>query len=155
MKLLIREAKRADLPSIVRLHAEDGLGGHGDAWNRLNSAAYEAAFDAIGRSPDNLLFVAELDGEVVGCFQLTFIPTIAGRGALVVRLGGVQVATGLRSQGIGGHMVAHAETVAKERGANSLVLSSNKRRVDAHRFYERLGFSRSHEGFRKALGRAS
>jgi GNAT superfamily N-acetyltransferase len=151
VKVLIREAKCADLPAIVRLHAEDGLGGHGDAWDFANRSAYEAAFEAIEHSPDNLLFVAELDGQVVGCFQLTFIPTVAGRGAWVTRIGGVQVASGLRSQGIGARMIAQAEAIARARGAGSLALTSNKRRLDAHRFYERLGFIRSHEGFRKTL----
>jgi GNAT superfamily N-acetyltransferase len=151
VKVFIRKARRTDLSSIVRLHAEDDLGGHGDSWDVGNRSAYEAAFEAIERSPDNFLFVAELGGQVVGCFQLTLIPTVAGRGACVTRIGGVQVASGLRSQGIGARMIAHAEAVARSRGAGSLALTANKRRLDAHRFYERLGFIRSHEGFRMTL----
>jgi GNAT superfamily N-acetyltransferase len=147
----IREAGLLDLPVIVRLHEADELGGHGDAWNDTNRAAYEAAFAAIQRSADNAIFVAELGGEVVGVFQLTFVPTITGRGSLRARLGGVQVAAGMRSHGIGARMVAHAEQVARARGAASLELTSNGQRVDAHRFYERLGFRRSHQGFKKSL----
>jgi GNAT superfamily N-acetyltransferase len=147
----IREARLLDLPFIVRLYEADELGGHGDSWNDANRAAYEASFAAIRRSGDNAIFVAELDGEVVGVFQLTFVPTIAGRGSLRARLGGVQVAAALRSHGIGARMVAHAEEIARARGAASLELTSNGQRVDAHRFYERLGFRRSHQGFKMPL----
>jgi GNAT superfamily N-acetyltransferase len=149
----IREAGPPDLPFIVRLYEEDEIGGHGDAWNETNRAAYEAAFAAIRLSADNAIFVSELDGTVVGVFQLTFIPTIAGRGSLRARLGGMQVAAAMRSRGIGARMVAHAEAVARARGAASLELTSNGQRIAAHRFYERLGFKCSHQGFKKPLKR--
>ena len=77
--LQIREAQAADLEAIIRLHEEDELGGRGDAWTAENRDAYERAFAAIDKSPDNRLFVAIQDGEVVGTFQLTFIPNLTGR----------------------------------------------------------------------------
>jgi GNAT superfamily N-acetyltransferase len=147
----IREARAEDLESIVRLHEEDALGTHGDAWREENRDAYEAAFAAIAESPDNTLYVAELDGRVVGTFQLTVIPNLTGRGALRVKIESVKVRAALRSRGIGGSMMAFAEAEARARGARLLELSSNKVRGDAHRFYERLGFARSHEGFKKKL----
>jgi ribosomal protein S18 acetylase RimI-like enzyme len=149
--LLIREAGADDLEAIIRLHEEDELGAHGDAWTPENELAYEAAFAAIARSTENMLFVVEQDGKVVGTFQLTFIPNLTGRGALRVKVESVKVASALRSRGIGAAMMAHAETEARSRGASLLELSSNKTRVAAHRFYERLGFTRSHEGFKKKL----
>lgn len=149
--LHIREAGPEDLEAIIRLHEEDELGGHGDAWTAENRPAYEAAFDAIRRSPDNGLFVA-LDGdEVIGTFQLTFIPNLTGRGALRVKVESVKVKAARRSGGIGATMVAFMEEHARANGAALLELTSNKTRKDAHRFYERLGFSRSHEGFKKML----
>jgi len=39
----------------------------------------------------------------------------------------------------------------RERGCGVVQLTSNKKRVDAHRFYERLGFAKSHEGFKLYL----
>ena len=140
-----------DLEAIIRLHEEDELGSHGDVWSPETRPAYEAAFDTIVRSPENLLFVAVDGDEVVGTFQLTFIPNLTGRGALRVKVESVKVKAARRSSGIGGRMMAHAEEVAGTRGAAAMELTSNKTRKDAHRFYERLGFSRSHEGFKKKL----
>lgn len=149
--LLIRRARPADLEAIIRLHEEDELGAHGDAWVPENVPAYEAAFAAIAGNPNNLLFVAESAGAVVGTFQLTFISNLTGRGALRVKVESVKVRGADRSRGIGARMMAHAEEVARERGAGLLELSSNKTRKDAHRFYERIGYARSHEGFKKRL----
>ncbi len=149
--LLIREAQAGDLEAIIRLHEEDELGSHGDVWSPETRPAYEAAFAAIQRSPENWLFVAVDGGEVVGTFQLTFIPNLTGRGALRVKVESVKVKAACRSGGIGARMMAFAEDHARTHGARAMELTSNKTRRDAHRFYERLGFSRSHEGFKKAL----
>ncbi|MBZ6074746.1 GNAT family N-acetyltransferase [Microvirga puerhi] len=147
--LTIREAAPRDLEAIIRLHEEDELGSHGDAWTPETKPAYEAAFAAIAASPENSLFVA-LDGdEVVGTFQLTFIPSLTSRGALRVKVESVKVKAARRSGGIGAQMMAFAEQEAQRRGARMLELTSNKTRKDAHRFYERLGFACSHEGFKK------
>lgn len=151
--LRIRRAKLDDLEAIIRLHEEDELGSHGDAWTPEARPAYEAAFAAIERSPDNLLFVAVDGQDVVGTFQMTFIPNLTGRGGLRVKVESVKVRGARRSQGIGAAMMAFVEQEAREAGAATIELSSNKRREDAHRFYERLGFARSHEGFKKVLPR--
>ena len=150
-ELQIREAQAADLEAIIRLHEEDELGAHGDAWTAENRAAYERAFAAIEKSPDNRLFVAVLGDEVVGTFQLTFIPNLTGRGALRTKVESVKVKGSKRSLGIGAQMMDFAANEARARGASLLELSSNKSRKDAHRFYERIGYSRSHEGFKKKL----
>ncbi|MBA1157514.1 GNAT family N-acetyltransferase [Microvirga mediterraneensis] len=149
--LSIREAQAGDLEAIIRLHEEDELGSHGDVWSDETRPAYEAAFAAIQKSPDNRLFVA-LDGdEIVGTFQLTFIPNLTGRGATRVKVESVKVRSARRSGGIGARMIAFAEDHARTHGASAMELTSNKTRKDAHRFYERLGFARSHEGFKKKL----
>lgn len=150
-RLEFRQARAEDLEAIIRLHEEDELGAHGDMWSPETRPAYEAAFAAIARSPENMLFVAADGDEVVGTFQLTFIPNLTGRGALRVKVESVKVKAARRSGGIGATMMAYAESVARARGAAMLELTSNKTRKDAHRFYERLGFSRSHEGFKKKL----
>lgn len=149
--LSIREAQAHDLEAIIRLHEEDELGSHGDSWSPETRPAYEAAFAAIERSPENKLFVAVDGGEVVGTFQLTFIPNLTGRGATRVKVESVKVKAARRSGGIGAQMMAFAEDHARTHGAAAMELTSNKTRKDAHRFYKRLGFSRSHEGFKKKL----
>ena len=150
-RLTIREAEAQDLEPIVRLHGEDTLGGLEDAWTPETRGTYEAAFAAIAANPDNTLYVVELDGRVVGTFQITVFPTLTGRGATRMRIGAVQVAAELRSKGIGARMIAFAEEAGRARGARSVELSSNKRRTEAHRFYERIGYARSHEAFKKRL----
>jgi GNAT superfamily N-acetyltransferase len=150
-ELLIREARGEELEAIIRLHEEDELGSHGDVWSPETKPAYEAAVAAIARSAENKLFIA-LDGdEVVGTFQLTFIPNLTGRGSLRVKVESVKVKAARRFGGIGARMIAFAEEQARAGGAAAMELSSNKTRKDAHRFYERLGFTRSHEGFKKKL----
>jgi GNAT superfamily N-acetyltransferase len=150
-EILVREARFEDLEAVIRLHEEDKLGSHGDAWNPETKPAYEAAFQAIARSPENTLFVAVDGDEVIGTFQLTFIPNLTGRGATRVKVESVKVKSARRSGGIGARMMAFAEDYARTNGAAAMELTSNKTRKDAHRFYERLGFSRSHEGFKKKL----
>jgi GNAT superfamily N-acetyltransferase len=149
--ITIREAEPRDLEAIVRLHAADALGGHGDAWSEETRPAYEAALAAIGESPDSALFVAFDAEEVVGVFQVVLLHSIAGRGRPRAKVEGVQVRADQRSRGVGALMMARAEQWARERGATFVELGSNKKRTDAHRFYERLGYARSHEGFKKIL----
>lgn len=149
--ILVREARLDDLEAIIRLHEEDELGSHGDAWNLETKPGYEEAFQAIARSPENMLFVAVDGDEVIGTFQLTFIPNLTGRGATRVKVESVKVKAARRSGGIGARMMAFAEDYARTNGVAAMELTSNKTRKDAHRFYERLGFSQSHEGFKKKL----
>ncbi len=150
-EFLVREARFEDLEAIIRLHEEDELGSHGDVWNPETKPAYEAAFQAIARSTENKLFVAVDGEEVIGTFQLTFIPNLTGRGSMRVKVESVKVKAARRSGGIGARMMAFAEDYARANGAAAMELTSNKTRMNAHRFYERLGFSRSHEGFKKKL----
>lgn len=112
---------------------------------------YAEAFAAIGASPDNALFVAELAGQVVGTFQVTLIPGLVARGRKRGKIESVHVAPECRGMGIGKVMIAHALAFAQEQGVGLIELSSNKSRLDAHRFYRNLGFSQSHEGFKKEL----
>ncbi|CUU42139.1 aminoalkylphosphonic acid N-acetyltransferase [Blastochloris viridis] len=149
--LVIEPARREDLPAIVAMFAADPLGGHGDTVDPAALDAYKAGFDAITASSATELFVARLDGRVVATFQLIVVGGIAGRGACRAIVEGVQVAPDLRGRGIGAAVVAHAEAEARARGAATVALTSNAARTDAHRFYARLGFARTHVGFKKPL----
>lgn len=147
----LREARAGDLEAIVRLHAADTLGGHGDAWTDETAPVYAAAFARIVTSEDHALFVAEMAGEVVGTFQVTLVPCLVGRASTRVRIEAVQVRADVRSQGIGAAMIAFAEDWARREEAAFVELSSNAARHDARRFYERLGYVASHLGFKKRL----
>lgn len=149
--LTLRTATRVDLPAILAIFASDTLGGHAESRGLADMAVYETAFAEITASPDNTLFVAESAGRVVGTFQLTIIPGLVGHGVRRAKLESVHVLASERGNGIGAIMVAFAIEEARRRGASQMELSSNKKRLDAHRFYERLGFAKSHEGFKLGL----
>ena len=149
--LIFRRATHADLPVIIGLYADDDRGGHGDGWNDANRPAYEAAFAEINANPRDALMVIEQDGGVVGTFLLTLLPGLTGRATRRLQLRSVEVAAPLRSRGIGARMLAFVEEYAKLNGATLIELTSNNTRSDAHRFYERNGYTKSHSGFKKKV----
>jgi GNAT superfamily N-acetyltransferase len=148
---VIRLARRDDLPAIIAILAADEVGGHGDTIDSSARSDYERAFAAIAADPNQALYVACMGERVVGTFQLTIQPTLLARGGTRALVEAVQVAPHMRSHGIGAAMMQMAIEKARARGAVQLALASSKRRTDAHRFYERLGFVRSHEGFKLKL----
>ena len=146
-----RDATLADLPAIVMLLAEDTLGEKREDPSLPLDPAYERAFHTITANPDQRQIVAEQDSVVIATMQLTFIPGIAFRGAWRGQIEAVRVANALRGQGIGGTMIDWAVQQCRERGCRMVQLTSDKSRGAAHRFYERLGWTRSHEGFKIKL----
>ncbi|MGV4796048.1 GNAT family N-acetyltransferase [Rhizobium sp. F40D2] len=147
----IRQARREDLPALVSIFAADAVGGHGDTTDPVAFADYFRAFAAIEASPDQVLYVAESGGEVVGTFQTMVTTTLTGRGSSAMIIEAVQTRADMRGQGIGAGMIEFAIAEAKGRGIKRVALTSNAIRKDAHRFYERLGFKPSHLGFKMAL----
>lgn len=147
----IRNATLDDLPFIVRrIEADSVAGSHEDVENP-QSAAYLAAFEAIDADPNQLLLIAELAGEPVGTFQLTFTPGLSRRGAWRCTVESVHVSPMHRNKRIGEKMMDWAVEAARAKGCALVQLTSNKKRTDAHRFYERIGFSKSHDGFKRYL----
>ncbi|MDP5008868.1 MAG: GNAT family N-acetyltransferase, partial [Glaciimonas sp.] len=114
-------------------------------------ACYVQAFDAIDGDANQYLLVGELDGVVIAMLQLTFIPGLSRRGALRANIEAVRVESSLRGQGIGHWLIAKALLLAQERNCALVQLTSDKSRAEAHRFYARLGFLASHEGFKLKL----
>jgi len=150
-KLIIREAREADLAALIALFAADDVGGHGDTINAAAFPDYLKAFSTISASPDQTLYTAERDGEVVGTFQTMVTTSLTGRGSSSMIIEAVQTRADMRGQGIGAAMIDFAIAEAKRRGVRLVQLTSNAKRKDAHRFYERLGFKPSHLGFKMAL----
>ena len=147
MDLVIRPARRQDLDAIVALYLGDPL----HAAREPRDIDRTEAFDEITSDPREMLLVAERGGRVVGTLQITFLRYLTYAGARVALVEAVQVAARERGGGIGTEMMRFAIDVAKKRGCNRVQLTSNKARKDAHRFYERLGFVASHEGFKLFL----
>jgi GNAT superfamily N-acetyltransferase len=149
MHPVIREARRGDLPAIVALLADDPLGRTRE--DAADTAAYRRGFDEIAAQPGNFVLVAEIDGVVVGCLQLTVIAGLARRAVRRAQIEGVRIAAARRGAGLGEALVRHAIDLARDRGCGLVQLTSDRSRPDAHRFYERLGFAATHVGMKLAL----
>ena len=149
--VIFRGAQAGDLPAIIALIADDGLGrGRDDASLPLDSS-YVQAFDAMAKDANQVMLLAELNGELAGYLQITFIPGLSRKGAWRGLIESVRVATRLRGKGIGGRMLERAIGICRERGCRLVQLTSDKTRTEAHRFYGRLGFIASHDGFKLTL----
>jgi ribosomal protein S18 acetylase RimI-like enzyme len=147
--LMIRRAGAEDVPAIVALLADDELGATRESPDDL--APYLAAFKAIDTDPNQHLVVAERDGQIVGCLQLTVIRGLSRRAATRAIIESVRVGSGERGSGLGRTMITWAIEESRRLGVDLLQLTSDKSRTDAHRFYERLGFQASHVGFKLTL----
>ena len=143
-----RDARREDVPAIVALLADDVIGGEREA---APDEAYQKAFEQVQSDPRSRLIVAEADRQVVGTLQLSMLPGLSRHGTLRAEIEGVRVAAQHRSQGLGRTMIEWAVGQAREHGAGLVQLTSDKRRHDAIRFYESLGFTASHEGLKLSL----
>jgi ribosomal protein S18 acetylase RimI-like enzyme len=146
----LRRGTSDDLPALVAMLADDELGRSREVVDG-DLAPYRAAFAAIDADPAHLLVVAVAVGEIVGMLQLSVVPGLARRGALRGQLEAVRVAGGFQDRGVGAAMVGWAIEEARRRGCALVQLTSDKSRTAAHRFYERLGFRASHEGFKLEL----
>jgi GNAT superfamily N-acetyltransferase len=146
----LTRAEAADLPALVALLADDPVSaGRETADGDLSP--YRRAFEAIDANRDQLL-VSALDGDrLVGTFQLTIIPGLTRGGSTRAQIEAVRVHRDYRSAGLGGAMMRWAIAEAGRRGCALVQLTSDKSRRDAHRFYERLGFVASHEGYKLQL----
>jgi ribosomal protein S18 acetylase RimI-like enzyme len=148
----IREARREDVAAIVALLADDDLGAGREVVSDPPLGAYFEAFEKVAADPRNLLAVAQdAAGAVVGTIQMTFIPGLSNQGAELALIEAVRVDSALRGQGLGQAMIEWALEEARRRGCGFVELFTHASRVDAQRFYERLGFEKSHAGMRRKL----
>jgi len=147
-----RPATRADLPFMVALIAEDDVSDVPmDDPSDPSGPAYVAGFDAIESDPNQVLVIAEREGKPIGTLQITYLPGIARKGMWRGLIESVHIIPPERSKGYGSEMIRWAIEQCRERGCGMVQLTSNKKRVDAHRFYRTLGFDQSHEGFKLYL----
>jgi len=148
----LRRAAPTDLGAIVALLANDQLRQSVESTAPEDRRPYDLALEAISADPAQLLVVAvSPSGDVVGTMQLTWIPGLSRAGATRLQIEAVRVHAELRGNGLGGAMITWAIAEGRRRGAGLVQLTSDQTRLDAHRFYERLGFAASHVGFKLAL----
>jgi len=150
-ELTLRNAVDEDLDALMALLSDDPISAaRGDVAAPEDRPQYAEALRSIVDDPANALLVAEdADGRLVGTLQLTRIPGMARRGATRLLVEAVRVSSALRSGGIGSALMRWVTDVAAPTLGTPLVqLTSDAARTDAHRFYERLGFTGSHVGFK-------
>lgn len=147
----LRRANRADLAAIIQLLADDDLGKAREIVQDPPHESYLSAFDAIAADPNQMMMVADSDGQIVGCLQLTFIPGLSRKGMWRGQIESVRVAGSHRGMGLGRTMFDWAINQCRERGCGLVQLSTDKTRSRAHAFYAALGFEASHEGMKLKL----
>lgn len=146
-----RPATAADVAAIVGLLADDQLGAAREDASLPLDERYIRAFDAIDRDPNQMQVVADLEGQVVGCLQLSFIPGLSFIGTWRGQIESVRIHSSMRGSGLGQQMITWAVGVCRERGCGLVQLSTHQSRKDAVRFYEKLGFTNSHFGMKLSL----
>jgi ribosomal protein S18 acetylase RimI-like enzyme len=146
MSITIRRARRDDVGAIVAMLADDPLGSGRERVEDPLPSSYFRAFEQVQRDPNLQLVVAEDGGAVVGCLQLCILPGLSSQGASRGLIEDVRVASSLRSRGVGEQLVRWAVAQARAKGCKLVELLTHSTRVDAQRFYVRLGFQPSHVG---------
>ncbi len=147
-QVTFRTATLADLPAILALLADDPLGKNRET---VGGPAYTAAFDAIAADPNQQMAVAEVSGEIIGYMQISYIPGLSRGGAWRGQLESVRIASGHRGHGIGAQFFHWAFDQCIAHNCTLVQLTTDTRRPDALRFYDRLGFVASHHGLKRGL----
>ncbi|WP_405841919.1 GNAT family N-acetyltransferase [Streptomyces sp. NBC_01518] len=147
--LEIRAAVTEDVPAIVGMLADDPLGSQRESPDDLTP--YLAALDRLTADPNQHLVVAVREGRVVGTLQLTVIPGLSRKGATRSIIEAVRIHADERGSGLGTRLIEWAIAESRRQDCQLVQLTSDVTRTDAHRFYERLGFTASHVGFKLSL----
>lgn len=151
MNIKHRRAKIGDLREIVALLADDKLGCMREQKNDELEQSYFDAFAKIDNDQNQYLMVLENDEKIIGTCHLTLMPSLTFSGNMRLQIEAVRVKSNIRGQNLGQQMIKFAIGWAKEHGATIIQLTTNKERVDALRFYKKLGFKATHEGMKLYL----
>jgi ribosomal protein S18 acetylase RimI-like enzyme len=146
-----RQATKKDVPSIVKLLADDELGAYREGNHKKVPEDYFKAFEEIEMQRGNFILLAVDKPHIIGCIQLTIIPGLARKGLKRAQIEGVRVDSKYRGKGIGKSLFQEAISIAKDEQCGLIQLTTDKRRKEAHHFYHKLGFTASHEGMKLIL----
>ncbi|MEU6603897.1 GNAT family N-acetyltransferase [Streptomyces shenzhenensis] len=147
--LEIRAAVADDIPAIVGMLADDPLGAQRESPD--DPTPYLAALERLDADPNQHLVVAVREGHVVGTLQLSIVPGLSRRGAVRSIIEAVRIHADARGSGLGTQLIEWAIEESRRQNCQLVQLTSDNSRTDAHRFYERLGFTASHTGFKRQL----
>lgn len=152
ISLKYRKAVKEDVPEIVKMLSDDELGRMREDFGIPLSAKYYTAFENINNDPNQELIVVENEAdEIIGTLQLSFIQYLTYRGGIRAQIEAVRIRREDRGKGYGNAFFRWAIERAKQKGAHLLQLTTDKQRPEAIRFYEKLGFTASHEGMKLHL----
>ena len=144
--LQLRRAMAADRPAVMAMmrHLSPEL-------PPMSEDAQVALWQEVAANPAITVWLVEEAGIPLGSYTLVIIPGLCHGGAAGSLVESVVVVPEARNRGIGELMMRHAVATATAAGCYKLALSSNQRRLDAHRFYRRLGFNAHGISFRLEL----
>ncbi len=150
--LTIRPATKEDVDTVVRLINAGGPDGR----QRRNlpdilPAGFHEAFQTIDSDVNQHLLIAELDGQIVGTFQIAYLTYLSGENRPDAQIEAIHVKAEYRGKGIGTEMLRWVIEESKKRHCRRIQLTSDKLRTEAHDFYRRMGFCISHEGMKLYL----
>jgi GNAT superfamily N-acetyltransferase len=149
VSLQLRSARPDDLPVLLALLRQDALRTTPEPPDVTDRQ--RAALDDLLADPRADVLVGELDGRLVCTATVNYLRGLSYDGGLICQIEAVRTVGDLRGQGIGRALIASIVETARERGCARVQLTSNRRRDRAHAFYERLGFTPSHVGFKLEL----
>jgi ribosomal protein S18 acetylase RimI-like enzyme len=134
MAVTLRPAGDADAEQVASLMTELGY--------PSTAAGVEDRLHGSLNSQTSCCLVVQADDEVIGVMSAELIPYFP-TGSTICRVTSLVVSSRHRSRGVGEKLMAAAATFAREHGCSGIEVTSAERRVDAHRFYQRLGFARA------------
>jgi GNAT superfamily N-acetyltransferase len=142
----IRPAKEKDIPRLLELYRQLAINPENYKLPALKDC--RRIFKEQSKIPGYSLLVAEENGEVIGTTVLAILPGMAHGTSPFAVIEYVVVDEQKRSQGVGKLLMEYCKDLAKKAGCYKIMLTSDKRRNRAHKFYNSVGFEASAEGFR-------
>lgn len=150
-KLILRSAEEKDLSHIIGLFVADEFGATREVLTDPLPQSYHLAFQEITADKNQSLLVVECDGSIIGACHLTTMPSLSFQGSRRLNLENIHVDKGYQGQGVGTWMIQQAIAIGQEKGCKIIQLTTNKKRIRAKAFYEKLGFKATHEGMKLYL----
>ncbi|OGO17508.1 MAG: hypothetical protein A2Z15_05835 [Chloroflexi bacterium RBG_16_50_11] len=142
----IRSATEKDIPRLLELYRQ--LSFNPEEYKKPLLEECRKVLAKISKVPGYSLLVAEENGEVIGTTVLAILPGIAHGVKPFAVVEYVVVDEKKRSKGVGKILMDYCKDLAKKAGCYKVMLTSDKRRDRAHKFYQSIGFEASAEGFR-------
>ncbi len=147
--MIFRKATVDDISQIVKMIANDKLGSlREDYQDPLPGTYYEAFKNIDSDSNQELIVIEDIDKTIIGTLQLSFIQYLTYQGGIRAQIEAVRIREDKRGEGIGEKAFKWAINRAKARGAHLLQLTTDKKRPEAIKFYQKLGFKATHEGMK-------